>query len=1091
MFNYFLKSFNKCKNKNDVIHISEKFLKNIFLFNTYEISLSLNKFSKINFDDKIFWHKVCYLITTSDDKLLGKFQSLRKEKDEKHKQNDICEKHKKDDKNDINKKILLNSNVEYINKENNKNDKLINYFSTEELCLILNALSKVNVKNNDILRLASEKLLKEIDLNKHIINTIKAISYFSNDNNINLENVLEKFSKDYQNLNNLLTERDISVLIELTLKQNNQNEEKNNYPLLNENKKNDTIKNDENENKPNENWKNQNNSNKNLNILKKKLITGLKKFSYISEQSIALILNAYSKSLEKNKKLLDILKIIIILKLRKENKCSDIFLSSITHSYSTVYYKDKLLFNELADYTYKNINNINIKPLIIILNSFININILNIKLFNESLDKLANKKVILNLSNQCTSNVVTIFTKSYNYLDKKKIHFIFENIIRRIKRDYNLIKKNNYFNNYNEDNSNKTELNNISGVEKKKKNFNKNLEITFNKYKFKNSFNNKNIFIFNFLTKHLTNILNNFSKLNYADTNIFQIFTYLILRNKENINKLDFLNITSSYSRNAFLNTDIYDIIKVNSKKYILNNDLKYVEFINLFTSISTFYIIEKNENKKNYNKEDSEFKDLINLMIDRLKENNNIHINKNEENCLNNNKKDFLKNISNNCENRESNNNNNNTNSDDLQNNYLKYSLYKNKSDNNYFYSNIKNKNILDNLCVNHICSILSSLCKLNIHDKIIYEKCVKNIKKKIFKINSKSLVIYLLYVSKYNIIPDNFIRTIISNSFKLMHTNKYEKIYQIEKQKKDSFLIKMYNLYFQLQTNDIINSIYIIRCLIKNDFNYKNNTYIIYQYLLNICKIMQNKNVQLYNKKTENNTYNNIIKMDDIDFEENILMKNRKLNIQTSCILINSLCFLLTHLYFKNKNYFKIITFLLLYAFEYLFKKLNFYNFRKDLLFNLTDQQKINEIKNIIKNKIDSASMRQLNMSILILFYLNSLNSIYTRKNNLYNYPISLLNYLYFFLKYNPFTQFEKYSSIYNSLNNKKLTYNYDLHFNKKETKLSNSKTPNISINEINIYQMILNILKKKNLCDNYNVFSTYSIYMYSVDIIIKLKV
>ncbi|CRH01051.1 conserved Plasmodium protein, unknown function [Plasmodium relictum] len=1081
MFNYFLKSFNKCKNKNDVIHLSKQFLKNIFHFNTYEISLSLNKFSKINFDDKIFWKKVCYIITTSN-KFSENFHFLKKEKNEYIQDN-------KDDKKNIEKKRLSNNNVEYLNKENKKNDKLINYFSIEELCLILNSLSKVNIKNDDILKFASEKLIKEIDLNKHIINIIKSISYFSNNNdNVKLENILQKFSKDYKNLNRL-TERDISVLIELTLKQNNQNEQENNDVLLIENKKNEVNKNGENENESNENYDYQNNSNKNLSILKKKLISSLKKFSYISEQSIALILNAYSKSLEKNKKLLDLLKIIIILKLRKEYKCSDIFISCVTHSYSTFYYKDKLLFNELADYTYKNINSINIKSLIIILNSFININILNIKLFKESLNKLANKEVILNLSNQCTSNVVTIFTKSYNYLDKKKIHFIFENIIRRIKKDHNLVKKSINFNNYKEDNCNgKEKLKNICNKEKIKENLNKNLEIITKKYQFKDSFNNKNLFIFNFLTKHLTNILNNFSKLNYADTHLFQIFTYLILRNKENINKLDFLNITSSYARSGFLNSDIYDIIKVNSKKYIINNDLKYVEFINLFTSISTFFIIEKNENKKEYNKEeDSQFKEIINLMIERLKEHNNTDMNKKEANYINN-KKDSIKNISNDYANNKINNNTNNQN--DLQCNYLKYDLYKNRSDNSYNYSSIKNKNILDNLCMNHICSILSSLCKLNIHDKIIYEKCIKNIKKKIFKINGKCLAIYLLYVSKYNIVPDDYIRTIVSNSFKFMHTNKYERINLIEKQNRDSFLIKMHNLYYRLQTNDIINSIYIIRCLIKNDFNYKNNTFIIYQYLLNICKIIQNKNVQLDNKENKSNEYDNIIKMDEIDFEENILLKNRKLNIQSSCILINSLCFLKTHLYFKNENYFKIIMYLLLYSFKYLFKKLNFFNFRKDLIYNITDEIKINEIKNVIKKKIDSASMRQLNMSILISFFLDSLDSIYMKKSNLYCYPISLLNYFYFILKYNPFIQFEKYSSIYNSLNNKKLTYNYDSHFNEKEMKLANSKMPNISSSEIRIYHIILDILKRKNYLKNYNIFSTYNIYMYSVDIIIKRK-
>ncbi|ETW19850.1 hypothetical protein PFFVO_01325 [Plasmodium falciparum Vietnam Oak-Knoll (FVO)] len=53
------------------------------------------------------------------------------------------------------------------------------------------------------------------------------------------------------------------------------------------------------------------------------------------------------------------------------------------------------------------------------------------------------------------------------------------------------------------------------------------------------------------------------------------------------------------------------------------------------------------------------------------------------------------------------------------------------------YNYDNIRNKNILDNLNINHLAYILSTLCKLNIHDDYIYNKCVINIRKKIFKIN------------------------------------------------------------------------------------------------------------------------------------------------------------------------------------------------------------------------------------------------------------------------------------------------------------------------------------------------------------------
>ncbi|ETW37956.1 hypothetical protein PFTANZ_01387 [Plasmodium falciparum Tanzania (2000708)] len=514
---------------------------------------------------------------------------------------------------------------------------------------------------------------------------------------------------------------------------------------------------------------------------------------------------------------------------------------SVIHSYASVNYKDKILFNILSNYICTNINYINVKALIIILNSYVNIEILNIKLFSISLNKLAKKDVLRNLSNQCTSNIITIFTKTYHYLDKIKINFIFNTIIQRIKQEYNeynkcqvyvkenvsynnksvsfsttplinkknkiIINNNNNNNNYNYNNNNnyyyynfpeniishnhstylKYIPRNINSTSKKKHKYNKNEtdERDRNEVVNQNKF-----FILNFLTKHITNILNNLSKLNMADTKLYEIFSFLILKKKKNdINKLDILNITSSYSRASYRNENIYDLIIEYSKQYIVQNDLKYVEFINLFTSISTFYILEKNEPSNIYK---TKFEEIIKCMIQRLKGEDEKSINKNKRKDIDgkiydkvNIKKDNVirthnlnetyKNILNTYEESPDKHINNNIYEECVEKNIK--DLHVNDSCYCYNYDNIRNKNILDNLNINHLAYILSTLCKLNIHDDYIYNKCVINIRKKIFKINSKCLSIYLLYISKFNIIQDTYIKNVIASCYKLEYEKKKKK--------------------------------------------------------------------------------------------------------------------------------------------------------------------------------------------------------------------------------------------------------------------------------------------------------------------------
>ncbi|SCO93293.1 conserved Plasmodium protein, unknown function [Plasmodium malariae] len=1243
MFNYFLKSFNKCKSRVDVTHLSKQFLKNIFLFNTHEIALCLNKFSKIQFEDKIFWNNVCHILTTKNSTLLQNFKrrevgqrvdqqvggevsaevsaedSAQVEHIDQFSSSDIQhedqtgggrkEHHYEEEQYYENHAERVKDrgisrmefNKEWTAKEEVKKstDKMVDYFTMEELCLVLNALAKVNVKNEEILNLASNKIISEIDLNKHIINAIKSIDYFTSNGDKkkaanegeptnekkNMHNLLQTISRKYEHVNKNLTEKDVSVLIEIMLSQENMMDKKkegttcpltrgehvvstHNYSTdeynkicttgMGKRKNNDIICED-------------------MKNLKKKVISSLKKMNYISEQSIALILNAYSRSLIKNKALLDILKVIIILKIKKENyKCSDIFISSVSHSYSSFYYKDKLLFNILAEYTYNNIDSISIKALVIIMNSFVNIGIVNIPLFNASLNKFAKIETINSLSNQCTSNIITILTKSYKYLDKAKIHFIIKTIIKRIKKEYSnysviyqqkykqiniygnkdrgndkirippsfsikgkeqqtgdenyaseyydekytraCYKDEKYSHSYYNEQNYKEKGERVSGGQNKKRLF----ERTPNKYNSKCLQNGRTNFLAGFLIKHLTNILNNLSKLNYADSNLFEIFSDLILKNQKNMNKLDFLNIISSYARFLYINKDMYELIKVNSIKYITSKDLKYVEFINLFTSVGTFYIIEKSQNKCLNKLENTGFKDIIHLMINRLKE--GIHspgitttmdakasegvgasaksyphvcTEQRMDICTEHDGRvdlfissksgsPFLSTNYHTFDEQKG-----NLSKSSLRNDYFKHALYKNC--NSYNYSTIKYKNILDNLSLNHVCSIMSTLGKLHMHDKIIYEQCIKNIKKKIFKMNAKCLAIYLLYVSKFNLTPDSYITAVISRCFKVLHVMQ-------QKNEKNNIYDKLKNLYIQLQTNDIVNPVYIVRCLIKSDLNYRNNIYIIYHYMKIIYSIIRMDSLSTNKEKPFTSPPSNIVKIDESDLEENNMVRDRKLNVQSCCVLINSIAFLNTHLHFNHDKYFKLISFLLFYSFKYIFERLELQDPINDLLYNITQVQQINKIKNEIKKKNDSASIRQIYMTILILFHLNSLSFPYSKKkklkeSNISIYSINLLKFFFFFLKYNPFTHFEKYTSIYNSMNNnKRLTIykeeEYTPFVHNKNVRLTNGKMPHISNIETVVFYAIVNILKKKNQYNSNSLSSTVKVYMYTIDILIMRK-
>ncbi|SBT77834.1 conserved Plasmodium protein, unknown function [Plasmodium ovale] len=1138
MFNYFLKSVQKCRSKADVNHLSKQFLKNIYLFNTYEISLCLNKFSKVNFEDKAFWIRVCLAITTSSN------ETIRDSSSERNRDNEV-------DGKDGEKRVQwpIREGELREGRRITPGKKIIEQFNIEELCLILNALAKANVRNEEILKLASRKIIEEIDLNRHVVNTFRAIGHFaksetpqhgirnesrsdpnkdtsssiskdllcdqsedtsssiskdllcdqsedthssiskdllcdqSEDTHSNIsknllsdqskdplndtsKNVpynqsrdplnnppkgfqcglhlgLRRISKNYDQMTSNLTERDISVLIEVMLTQRSS---------INEGGE-----------------------------LLGKLVKGLKRVQYISEQSIALILNAYSKSLERDKALLDVLKIIIILKIKREkNKCSDIFISSVTHSFSSFLYKDRLLFNTLAEYICKNVESMSVKGLIIALNSFVNIDIVNVNMFQASIKKLAYIDVINRLSNQCMSNLVTILTKSYNYLEKKNVHFILSNIVRKIKREFNIMCRD-------EERNNKM----CFSQEKKLK---KNGENYISTNSVHNAYylpvrREKTYFILSFLTKHLTNILNNLSKLNYADENLFAIFSHLLLRNKNHINKLDFLNITSSYARFGYINANIFHLIKTNSDRYLSSKDLKYVEFINLFTSHGTFYLIEKNQMGDTHSKLDSQFGPIVHRMINMLRGGSS---GRSEEKSGENGEGSG--------ENGEGSGENGEGSSgigEKSGRNGEKSGRNGEKSSGNY--AIIRGRDILGNLSVNHVCTVLSTLGKLAIHDKLIYEQCIKNIKKKIFKINAKCLSIYLLYVSRFNLTPDNYIRMVLSNCFKVGHRQGEEIIYK-EKEKYDNSLIaKMKKLYVQLQTDDIVNCVYIVRALIKNDFNYRSNTYIIYTYLRNMFMILRKKqrdavdNSLLISK-------DNVVKIDLSYDQDRETMKERKLNVQSACILINSLSFLYTHMHPSQgeKDYHIVVSFLLLYTFQFIFLQLRFNRSLNNLL-HATDEKTENDVKYRIKKTFDSASLRQLYMTMLMLYYLYPINCIYPQKEevqHMHTFPMCLLKNIYFFLKYTPLTHFERYSSIYNSVNTKKKLTNYENadrcrvavgnNCHAKED-ITSEATPSVSNNELVIRDTIVNILKRKKRIGDCRVFATFPVYMYTLDIVV----
>ncbi|KEG00319.1 conserved Plasmodium protein, unknown function [Plasmodium vinckei vinckei] len=1024
MFNYFLKGFNNCKNKVDVDHLSKKFLKHIYNFNAYEISLCLNKFSKINYNEKDFWNRVCKLITSSDTNVLTRFEVVKNRQLSKNAENRKGE-------------SIENNHI-------NQNKNFLNIFNIEELCLLVNALAKVNIKNEEILKLASNKIMNEININKHAINLLKNISELSTTNVEGASIVSKNISDNYNKINTNLTERDISALIQFILLQKNAKKNKENGG---------------------ENDGENGGENGGENELEAKLIDSLRKVNYISEQSIALILNACSKGYEKNKKLLDVLKVIIIMKIKNEdNKCSDIFISSITHSYASFYYRDKVLFNLISDYTCKNMNSINIKSLIIILNSYVNIHIINLKLFSAAIEKLADKKVIQTLSNQCTSNLVTILTKSYNYLDRQKLEYIFKHIIKRIKWEY-------------------TKYLDMKKKKKKKKNI--------SNYSQNYSEKIENLFITSFLMKHLTNILNNLSKLNYADNDVFEIFTYLILKNQNDINKLDFMNIASAYSRHGYINKEIYQLVKKYSKKYITCSDLKYVEFINMFTSIANFYLVEKNDNFEleiqkrdgNLQKQNehlkSKFKDILNMIINMLKLK---YVDKNDMASKEGEEKIYSQECKHNSD-------------------------QKCKSYNNCI---INDKNIIDNLSINHLCSILSTLSKLNIHDEVIFKNILNNLKKKIFKMDSKCLSIYLLYISKFNITLDTYIKSVLSNCFittQRSMISKKELNYGIPIEDKQNIALnKMEKLYDQLKTNDLVNTVYIIRCMIKNDWEYKSSMPIIYRYLNNIYKICNNKNEE----KLPN--LPSIIKIDDTDIDEKQNRTNRKMNIHCSSILINTLIILNTHIY-NNEHYSKIVMYLLFYAFKHIYELLDLGIPIKKAIYEESDKQ-TDYIKNVIKKKMDSASIRQINMAALMIYHFTPLNKYTFMSNqincnkhisslncNLNNYPKMIFPFLWFFIKYASYAQFEKYNSIYNSITSDKILINYnydnnDLYSNFSEDKINEKKKknmdnnfsliPHVSHNEISIYSTILNVLKKKKKME-YQVFSSFPIYLYSIDILI----
>ncbi|ANQ09069.1 Uncharacterized protein PCOAH_00036180 [Plasmodium coatneyi] len=1086
MFSYFLKGVSKCQDRADVVHLSKKLIQNMHLLDTQEISLCLNKLSKVHFEDKAFWDNVCRIITTTDVRVVGKFKFLRGRQT-----GGII--------NEVNERTVANPpdggynattstpgggnspqkgdplNVNALNpnggtrRSNRPNgelhraDKLLYHFNMEELCLVLNALAKVNVRNEEILKVASEKIIREFEMNRHVVNTIKAVGTFgvappgsthagSCDP---MGQALQNVYQNYDRMSKNLTERDISVLIRVMLTRGNQTG--------------GNQTGGEEASQVGSNPISGNQANQTASALIEKLISSVKKVNHISEQSIALILNACTKSCVKNKALLDMLKIVVILKLKQEkNKCSDIFVSSITHSYSSFAYRDRVLYDTIAEYVCANIESINVKALVIILNSFVNIEIVNLKLFDAALGRLARREVINGLSNQCTSNVITIVTKSYNYLCTEKTRFILQLVKGRLRREFARTKR---------------ALSKEKGAE----------PVCLSDLR-------RSAFLEGFLMKHLTNILNNLSKLNHADANLFALFSHLILKKKKEMNKLDFLNITSAYARFGYVDDEIYKLIQLHAKKHLADKNLKYVEFINMFTSMATFSLIERNRRTDHHvGDPTNHFGEIIHVMMNMLKggvDNRGVlgaqgdHPKEENANMGNTgNINDIL-----NCSPRQ-------------------------------HHARIQNrKNIIDNLSAKHTCCILATMSKLDTHSRQIYEQCVKNIKKKILKMDSRSLTMYLLYVSKFGLTPDRDIKTLLSNSFKMVHL-KTGKINGVDaKGQQGDRLNKMLTLRTQLQTEDVVNAVYIVRSLIKNDPNYRDSAYVMCAYLEGIYAGVQCTNGGASKSKSQNGSPyrsepdQNIIHIGEAhDPSVTPLLSGRKLNTQTACILMNTLAFINTHLSLPSGRYAKIVSYLLLFSLRFMVERLNLRRSLRELLYegtsknecvnqnvHICDSQNCSDVTDVVKRKIDSASIRQINTTILMLFHLGSLNpfsySPQEEVTNLASYPLRLLQYVYFFLKFSPLAPFERYTSVYNSVSNRRKFTNYCGGGNNQMdlTWLSSGPSsdrpiaehcelPSISEGEMSIYQTVASLLKRKGCGANCTLLSSFGVYMYSVDVLI----
>ncbi|CAA9989246.1 conserved Plasmodium protein, unknown function [Plasmodium knowlesi strain H] len=1257
MFNYFLKGVSKCQDRADVVHLSRKLIQNMHLLDTQEISLCLNKLSKVNFEDKTFWNNICRIITTTDVRVVGKFKCLRGRKGgdrvtegvgmTESASNGVRERcvsnpsdggydattpeQRRDtvpQKGDLLNRTALRPNERSVessrpNDGTDRKDKLLYHFNMEELCLVLNALAKVNVRNEEILKLALQKIITEFEMSRHVVNMIKAVGSFgvgnpgssdggssgggSSDGGSSdggscdsMEQALRNVYQNYDSMSRNLTERDISVLIRVMLTWGNQtggiqtggiqtkggeanvkqtsgippsktpHEEEVTHLGSNNVGMNNVNGNHVGDNPVGDNHVGGNHvggnhvggnhaggnhvggnhasgnhvggnhvgvntasgnhvgGNTTANALIEKLINSVKKINHISEQSIALILNACTKSCVKNKALLDMLKIVIILKLKQDkNKCSDIFVSSITHSYSSFAYRDRVLYDTIAEYVCANMDSINVKALVIILTSFVNIEIVNLKLFNAAIAKLSRREVIKGLSNQCTSNIVTIITKSYNYLCTEKMCFILEVVKGRLRREFS-----------------RTGIGATKPTRDKQKGGATLKDAPQSDTPLSLKQSRHSAFLDGFLMKHLTNILNNLSKINHADANLFALFSHLILKKKKEINKLDFMNITSAYARFGYVDEEIYKLIQHHAKKYLEDKNLKYMEFINMFTSIATFSLIERNRRIDHRmgdrwkGDRNGHFAETIHVMMGMLRGETHSRCVLGEHEGH---PPDEDANTS-----KNSIGNGNHTGDVPTHSPPLHHALIHDR------------KNIIDNLSAKHTCCILATMSKLDTHDRQIYEQCVKNLKKKILKMDSRSLSMYLLYVSKFGLIPDRYIKTLISNSFKTVHLRMGKINVDDAKGYPKDHLNKIFTLCTQLQTEDIVNAVYIVRSLIKNDPSYRDNVYVMCAYLEGIYAGLEGRNGSVVKSRTPSGMQSktprkspsrrepdkNIVHIGDGQAEDpgvSSLLSGRKLNTQTACILMNTLAFINTHLHLPSVRYAKIVTYLLLFSLRFMIDRLNLRQPLQELLYEDTSQsesmnrnesrnqgvhrngnQNCSDIKGVVTRKIDSASIRQINTTILMIFHLGSLNpfsySPQWEVTNLASYPLRLLQYVYFFLKFSPLAPFERYTSVYNSVGNRRKLTNYcgggyahahptglssdvptgsstvsstglstDLSTGLSSEPPRGGSLPSISEGEISIYQTVGSLLKRKGCDANCTLLSSFGVYMYSVDMLI----